>query len=225
MPSSILIKDFRCVVDIMLLGMRSYLRMCNADVLEAETNDSRAAVSLALETDRFLLTSGSVYTKNLSRFAEPWKCVYISDKKTSLDQFKDLITKYRLVIKSKDLFVRCPLCNTTPFVTLSSEEFSLHKSKYLVTSRFKHPSISSCESKLAQYKVTDSCNVQHTIPIDFPSFVSRQTHPSVDKYFVCTKCGHIYWDGCHTSSFIESMKSYIVDEWTFTLEPNILSTI
>lgn len=176
-------------------------------------------MKIALQEKRVFITSGQVYERYRKYFDNPEDCVHLSNINTSLEQFKELVTKCRLLIRLEDLFSRCSLCNATPFIIISREEFTSHFEQYLEQNNLTTPVISEdvAESSTAETfkKMTFfKHNCTSSYQIDFEQFSKMKfihKMPQVDKFYICTNCGHVYWDGCHSSNFIHSIKFLIAD--------------
>ncbi len=217
----------------MFAGIIRYLRICNADALASDKRDREKLVMTALKEGRTFITSGQVYERYRKYFASPRDCVKLSNSGTALDQFKELVNGCRLVIRLEDLFARCSLCNTTPFIIISAKEFKEHHSRYIAE-------LEEEEEKLAEKSTVAGGGEKQSptktakpflVPaiengelklkrpafrIDFESFgkmkfISKM--PVVDKFYICSnlQCGHIYWDGCHSNNFIPNIKALIED--------------
>jgi len=174
-------------------------------------SDRDQSVRLALKENRVFITSGQVYERYRKHFDSPNDCIHLSNASTSMEQFKELVTKCRLVIRLDDLFVRCSLCNTTPFIIISQEEFKSHFDRYLTQSALQTDDKKEATDK--KYTVQDETR-KCTYPIDFEQFGKMKfmhKMPLVKEFYICPTCGHIFWVGCHSSNFVHSIKSLIVD--------------
>lgn len=196
------------------------MRICNADTLTADPKDRDKSVRLALKENRVFITSGQVFERYRKHFDSPSDCIRLSNAHTSLEQFKELVTKCRLLIRLEDLFARCSLCNTTPFIIISREEFKTHFERYLAQTNGGDTAVATVEQPSSDEticaKMTFSLPSDNTrsYSIDFEQFSKMKfihKMPQVDKFYICPNCGHVYWDGCHSSNFIHSIKSLIVD--------------
>lgn len=201
------ISKFRCIVDDMLFGIIRYLRICNADTLMADSSNRERSVRLALKENRVFITSGQVYDRYRKHFDRPTDCIQLCNSMNALDQFKQLVEKCNLIIRLEDLFVRCSLCNTTPFIIVSGKQFKTYYEQYLL---FESDPNSSIQSKM--FEAQDIENGTR-FPINFQQFGRMKfihKMPSSERFYICSQCGHIYWDGCHSPNFINSIKSLLV---------------
>lgn len=168
-----------------------------------ESINRETFVKLALKENRVFITSGQVYDR-YRKFFPYDKCIHLSNSLTALDQFKELVNKCALTISLEDLFVRCSICNATPFIIVPKKIMQNYLLKYQSSGGDVEPNndlfeVDSDEYSSAPYK------------IDFKNFSKMKFHHNVDKFYICPKCGHVYWDGCHSSNFIQSIKCLIVD--------------
>lgn len=210
-----------------LSGIIRYLRICNADALFTDTKDREKSVLTALKEGRTFITCGKAYEQYRKYFARPQDIIKLSNSGNALSQFKELVNRCRLVIRLEDLFARCSLCNTTPFIIISQREFKTHYQRYIreleeAERRLTEEAATTSETtneanptKAEPFLVTGGGNGS-TYRIDFESFgkmkfISKM--PQVDKFYICSSllCGHIYWDGCHSGNFILAIKSLIED--------------
>ena len=192
----------------------------------ADSKDREKSVLLALKENRIFITSGQVYERYRKYFSSPNDCIKLGNSLTALEQFKELIGKCRLIIRLEDLFARCSLCNTTPFIIISRDEFKSHYDRYMLQQQNVPEAIDnngiSVEKPVAaaapfMVKADDEgISTKSTFWIDFEKFGKIKfwhKMPQVDRFYICSshECGHIYWDGCHSSNFIHSIKHLIVD--------------
>lgn len=183
------------------------MRICNADAVTVESGDRDEAVKLALREERVFLTCGSVYDRYRKHFNSPQDCIRLNNSTSAIEQFKELITGCNLTITLQDLFARCSLCNWSPFVVMEADKFYLFFEQYQ-----REIGDNQSETLPDKFVATDSKS-NSSIAINFSKFSKMKfttRMPNVSKFYICPNCGHVYWDGCHYSNFIESIKAFIV---------------
>lgn len=185
-----------------------------------DTKDRDKSVLLALKEGRVFITTGQVYERYRKYFADPKDCIKLGHSNTSaLEQFKELVIRCRMTIRLSDLFARCSLCNGAPFIIISPTEFGAHYDRYLKECEAAEEQVTGNETDENAVEVpfiVPANGKRNAYRLDFGKFGKMKfihKMPQVDKFYICPnlQCGHIFWDGCHSSNFINSIRSLIVD--------------
>lgn len=174
------IRKFKCVVDNMLQGLGTKLRLVGADTEIVKNEGSPLeAIRVAKKDNRIVLSSGKRYD-SLKNEMDVGRCFKVTGE-NSYRQLVAVVKRFNLIVKSTDLMSRCTECNGNNFITTNSITVNEWRKK----------------EKL----------LDNGTPIQYGLFPPGKL---LDELFICSNCGHIYWQGCHFSKILDTTKEYLI---------------
>jgi uncharacterized protein with PIN domain len=165
-----------------------YLRICGADVHILETyDDHNKAARIAVEEGRVLLTCGAPY-EQLKKHLPNGKCYRVNNNMSAYEQMQMVLVRYNIIVTVKDLFTRCPKCNCNDFQNLNTIELSL-------LYKDKNP------------------RTKNGAKVKFEGF-NVSVFDKVNDFLVCSKCGQVFWEGCHQNRWKEKISAILFPNTT-----------
>ncbi|XP_061555075.1 exonuclease mut-7 homolog isoform X2 [Phycodurus eques] len=224
-------QQLRVVCDNMLQGLGRYLRCLGVDVVMLENNDDhRVAAKLAQAEYRVILTCGQPYQTLRSQVAEG-RCLSLDCSEKARDQAVRVLRHFNVRPTPCDIFSRCQACNSDQYVALPRQDMirMLKQKGFLQASdtSLTPPKEESFEDlELPRYGPRcywASVSDLDPVTLSFPGGAPIQLHtvpptlvPRVQHYFVCTRCGKVFWEGSHFGRVLSMFKDvlHVTDEGT-----------
>ncbi|XP_077399250.1 exonuclease mut-7 homolog isoform X2 [Vanacampus margaritifer] len=229
-PAPMAPQQLRVVCDNMLQGLGRYLRCLGVDVVILENNDDhRVAAKLAQAEYRVILTCGQPYQTLKSQVGEG-RCLALDCSEKARDQAVRVLRHFNVRPTPCDVFSRCQACNSDQYVALPRQDMirMLKQKGFLQATGMSMTPPEEEPLNLELPRYSPQCNWASLSDLDpvtlsFPGGAPIQLHtvpptlvPRVPHYFVCTRCGKVFWEGSHfgrvLSMFQEVM--HITDEGT-----------
>ncbi|KAM9307243.1 exonuclease mut-7 homolog [Pholidichthys leucotaenia] len=208
-------QQLRVVCDNMLQGLGRYLRSLGVDVVMLENDDDhRVAAKLAQAEGRVILTSGQPFNTLRSQVAEG-RCLSLDCSEKARDQAVRVLRHFNVQPTPNDIFSRCQACNSDQYVAIPRDDMiRMLKQKGFLTDdanptpqEDKPPTADATAPWLPRY--APQCRWASLSSLDpdtlsFPGGSPLQLHtvhpavlPRIPVFYVCTRCGKIFWDGSH----------------------------
>ncbi|XP_077594303.1 exonuclease mut-7 homolog isoform X2 [Stigmatopora nigra] len=213
-PPPLAPQQLRVVCDNMLQGLGRYLRCLGVDVVILENDDDhRVAAKLAQDEYRIILTCGQPYQTLRSQVAEG-RCLSLDSSEKARDQAVRVLKHFNVQLTPCDIFSRCQACNSDQYVALTRHDIiRMLKQKGFLKSTDMSSTLPSEEDPMGeelelprygpQCRWASLCDLD-PLTLSFPGGAPIQLHtvpltlvPKVPHYFVCTRCGKIFWEGSH----------------------------
>lgn len=170
---------FKCVVDNMLQGLGHKLRLIGADV-HIIGNECRHDEALRIaERDQRIILSTGKSYEKLKQFVPIGNCFKVRSG-SSEEQLILVLKRFNLIVKSENLLSRCMKCNNN---------------NYIVTDMI---TLKKWEKEMKT--LDNGCPIQYSL---VPS------GKEVEKLYICSECGHVYWSGSHYSRLLEKLAAII----------------
>ncbi|KAI5620093.1 exonuclease mut-7-like, partial [Silurus asotus] len=213
-------QELRVVCDNMLQGLGRYLRCVGVDVLMLEnTDDHRVAAQIARNEGRIILTSGQPFQTLRSQVAEG-RCLSMDCSEKARDQAVRVLKHFSVHLKPSDIFSRCQACNNDEYLKLPREDMTqmMNKRGLVQDTVQKQEDCESQSDGQVEYNrsrppdgpaFTPHCRWAPRTALDPHSFrvrggaeVQLETVPPgllprIPEYFICTRCGKVFWEGTH----------------------------
>ncbi|XP_048773011.2 exonuclease mut-7 homolog isoform X2 [Ostrea edulis] len=201
--------QLRVVVDSMLQGLGRQLRNCGVDVhILNNNNDHNEIIQVAKQENRIVLSSGTPYHMICSRIGAE-KCFHVKNSLTAKEQVVDVLKHFKVRVRKQDILSRCKVCNSDFFQKIPNRDVMIlseiaSKMKEGKT-RDRTPSHDQWQAYMSATHGIDSRSVSFMktgidIMIDT---VPCKIFDKVDFFYICVKCGKIFWEGPHMSSACE----------------------
>uniref|UniRef100_A0AAV2IXE0 3'-5' exonuclease domain-containing protein n=1 Tax=Knipowitschia caucasica TaxID=637954 RepID=A0AAV2IXE0_KNICA len=208
-------QQFRVVCDNMLQGLGRALRCLGVDVVMLEnTDDHKKAAELARREDRVILTCGQPYQTLRSQVGEG-RCLLLNCSEKARDQAIHVLKHFNIQPTPSDIFSRCQACNNDEYVAVPRGDMikMLKQRGFLqdqdinASDQMSQQDPSTSSSALPRY--THQCrwaplSSLNPHSLTFPSGAPIQLHavppgllPTIPVFYVCTRCGKVFWDGSH----------------------------
>nr|XP_057912344.1 exonuclease mut-7 homolog isoform X2 [Doryrhamphus excisus] len=206
-------QQLRVVCDNMLQGLGRYLRCLGVDVVMLENNDDhREAAKLAQAEGRVILTCGLPFQTLRSQVGEG-RCLSLNCSEKARDQAVRVLRHFNVQPTPDDIFSRCQACNSDQYVALPRHDMiRMLKQKGFLQDDDASPTLPEDEplddsQDLPRY--APQCHWASLSDLDpftlsFPGGAPIQLHtvpptlvPRVPHYYVCTRCGKVFWEGSH----------------------------
>lgn len=212
-------QQLRVVCDNMLQGLGRYLRCFGVDVVMLEnTDDHMKAAQLAHREGRVILTCGQPYQSLRSQVGEG-RCLSLDCSEKARDQAVRVLRHFNVQLTPSDIFSRCQACNSDEYVAvpradmvkmlkqrgfLQDQDTDFTEASHQME---EEVSTSSATPDLPRYThqvrwAALSCLDPDTLT--FPGGAPIQLHTvppglllKVPHFYVCTRCGKVFWDGSH----------------------------
>ncbi|XP_060764960.1 exonuclease mut-7 homolog isoform X2 [Neoarius graeffei] len=218
--ASITPQELRVVCDNMLQGLGRYLRCVGVDVLMLEnTDDHRVAAQIARNEGRIILTSGQPFQTLRSQVAEG-RCLTLDCSEKARDQALHVLKHFNVHLTPSDIFSRCQACNNDEYLKLPREDMTQMMNKrgliqHLVLKRddceapcdaqvdynrwrpLEGPAFTPhCRWAPRSALDTQSCRFRGGAKVQLET-VPPGLLPRIPEYFICTRCGKVFWEGTH----------------------------
>lgn len=234
-------QQLRVVCDNMLQGLGRYLRCLGVDVVMLEnTDDHKKAAELAHQESRVILTCGQPYQSLRSQVGEG-RCLSLDCSEKARDQAVRVLRHFNVRPTTSDIFSRCQACNSDEYVAvpradmikmlkqrgfLQDQDIDLRDETLLLMD--EEAATSGVTPGLPRY--THQCRWASLSALDadsltFPGGAPIQLHtvprgllPKISIFYVCTRCGKVFWDGSHFQRVLSMFQDVftIKDENTAT---------
>ncbi|CAJ1070878.1 exonuclease mut-7 homolog [Xyrichtys novacula] len=210
-------QQLRVVCDNMLQGLGRYLRCLGVDVVILEsTDDHRVAAKLAQAEDRVILTCGQPFQSLRSQVGEG-RCLSLDCSEKAKDQTVKVLQHFNVQPTPRDIFSRCQACNSDEYVAVPREDMNrmLKEKGFLQDQSDVDFTQQHEEEKLGNVmtpqnpRYAPQCKWASLSRLDpdtlaFPGGAPIQLHtvppgllPRIPHFYVCTRCGKVFWDGSH----------------------------
>ncbi|XP_077479257.1 exonuclease mut-7 homolog [Stigmatopora argus] len=228
-PPPLAPQDLRVVCDNMLQGLGRYLRCLGVDVVILEnTDDHRVAAKLAQDEYRIILTCGQPYQTLRSQVGEG-RCLSLDCSEKAREQAVRVLKHFNVRLTPRDIFSRCQACNSDQYVALTRNDIirMLKQKGFLqATDMSSTPCEEEPIEELELPRYGPQCHWASLSDLDpvtlsFPGGAPIQLHtlpltlvPKVPHYFVCTRCGKVFWEGSHFGRVVSMFQEvlHITDE-------------
>ncbi|XP_051907448.1 exonuclease mut-7 homolog [Hippocampus zosterae] len=227
-PAPLAPQQLRVVCDNMLQGLGRYLRCLGVDVVILENDDDhRVAAKLAQAEYRVILTCGQPYQTLRSQVGEG-RCLSLDCSEKARDQAMRVLRHFNVRPTPCDIFSRCQACNSDQYVALTRQDMiRMLKQKGFLQATYSSPTPPVEEPlylELPRYGPQckwASLSDLNPVTLSFPGGAPIQLHtvpptlvPRVPHYFVCTRCGKVFWEGSHFGRVLSMFKGvmHITDE-------------
>ncbi|XP_068508828.1 exonuclease mut-7 homolog isoform X2 [Syngnathus scovelli] len=219
-PASLAPQQLRVVCDNMLQGLGRYLRCLGVDVVILEnTDDHRVAAKIAQAEYRVILTCGQPYQTLRSQVGEG-RCLSLDCSEKAKDQAVRVLKHFNVRPTPCDVFSRCQACNSDQYVALPRQDMiRMLKQKGFVQATdtsLTPPEEEPLHLELPRYGPQckwASLSDLDPVALNFPGGAPIQLHtvpptlvPKVPHYFVCTRCGKVFWEGSHFDRVVSMFK-------------------
>ncbi|XP_034168728.2 exonuclease mut-7 homolog [Pangasianodon hypophthalmus] len=218
--ASITPQELRVVCDNMLQGLGRYLRCVGVDVLMLEnTDDHKVAAQIARNEGRIILTSGQPFQTLRSQVAEG-RCLTLDCSEKARDQAVRVLKHFNVHLTPSDIFSRCQACNNDEYLKLPREDMTQMMNKRGLIQDTVHKQDdweAQCDAQVDCNRsrapggpaFTPHCRWAPRSALDAHSFrfsggaeVQLETVPPgllprIPEYFICTRCGKVFWEGSH----------------------------
>ncbi|XP_074545818.1 exonuclease mut-7 homolog [Halichoeres trimaculatus] len=212
-------QELRVVCDNMLQGLGRYLRCLGVDVVMLENSDDhRKAAKLAQAEGRVILTCGQPFHSLRSQVGEG-RCLALDCSEKAKDQAVQVLRHFNVQPTPSDIFSRCQACNSDEYVAVPRREMvqMLKEKGFLQDQDDTHFTLQQEEEKLGDMKAPElpryapQCQWASLSDLDpdtltFPGGAPIQLHtvppgllPRVPLFYICTRCGKVFWEGSHFS--------------------------
>ncbi|XP_033725310.1 exonuclease mut-7 homolog isoform X2 [Pecten maximus] len=205
--------QLKVVVDSMLQGLGRQLRSCGVDVYILENHeDHDRTIEICRMQNRIVLTSGNPYIMVRSHVGE--HMCYCVQSVTAREQVIEVMEHFGVKVKTEDIFSRCQVCNGDQYLKIpqkqtrqlwfrKQQQSSVTGSRVQMLMNIANPSSMSeadmlCMKDLASYGVnwTNVSVATNGAPIHIET-VPEGILEKVDLFYVCQKCGKVFWEGSH----------------------------
>ncbi|XP_069121418.1 exonuclease mut-7 homolog isoform X1 [Argopecten irradians] len=212
-PSQMSPGQLKVVVDSMLQGLGRQLRSCGVDVYILENHeDHDRTIEICRLQNRIVLTSGNPYIMVRSHVGE--HMCYCVQSVTAREQVMEVMGHFGVKVKTEDIFSRCQVCNCDQYLKIPQtltkqlwhrrrQQLSGTGSRVQTLADTGNPTSTSetdtsYAKDLAKYGV-NWANVSiaaNGAPIQIET-VPEGVLKKVDLFYVCQKCGKVFWEGSH----------------------------
>ncbi|XP_055009430.1 exonuclease mut-7 homolog [Boleophthalmus pectinirostris] len=213
-------QQLRVVCDNMLQGLGRYLRCLGVDVVILENiDDHKKAAELAHREGRIILTCGQPYQSLRSQVGEG-RCLLLECSEKARDQAVRVLRHFNVKLTPSDIFSRCQACNSDEYVAVPRADMinmlkergflqdqDIDLSDQVLPQMEEEASTSIATPALPRY--THQCRWASLSGLNpdsltFPGGAPIQLHtvphgllPKIPIFYVCTRCGKVFWDGSH----------------------------
>lgn len=211
-------QQLRVVCDNMLQGLGRYLRCLGVDVVMLEnTDDHKKAAELAHQESRVILTCGQPYQSLRSQVGEG-RCLLLDCSEKARDQAVRVLKHFNVQPTTSDVFSRCQACNSDEYVAVPRADMMrmLKQRGFLQDQDLSDEALQQMDEEAstsrrnpAQPRYTPQCRWASLSSLDpdsltFAGGAPIQLHtvppgllPKIPVFYVCTRCGKVFWDGSH----------------------------
>lgn len=198
--------QFRVVVDSMLQGLGRQLRNCGVDVqILNYDEDHQKAVQAAMQENRIVLSSGTPYQTICSKIGAE-RCYNVDNTLPAKEQIVGVLQHFKVKVKKEDILSRCQVCNSDNFLQIPSKDVlrMSEKAENMKRSHGAPPRDSWDEHMLTTYQINsrNTSFVKTGVDIRIDT-IPQKIFSIVDSFYICVKCGKIFWEGPHMASACE----------------------
>ncbi|CAG5084647.1 Similar to EXD3: Exonuclease mut-7 homolog (Homo sapiens) [Cotesia congregata] len=204
--------QWKVICDAVLSNLVKPLRMCgcNCIFLDHDPN-SVQSIKIALQDKRVFLTR-NLNPEKLKRLGSlPPEQYYCVESDNSDDQLREVMKHFNISVTENDIYSRCQICNCDEFVQISNKTMWKLNLKFLgreymptVTEQNQNDNsqVEDCRFKDRTWLLsketshTMQCKTKYGVLIQIdkvPVGICRR----VSIFFICHRCGQVYWDGSH----------------------------
>ncbi|XP_071524291.1 exonuclease mut-7 homolog [Panulirus ornatus] len=200
--------DFHVVCDTMLQGLAKQLRLCGIDAKALENGENcDRCIDYFEREKRVVLTQGGSY-KRLSKFI-PAEYVYNVPNEVAKQQLAEIIEAFNVKVTLNDIFARCTKCNSGSYILVPSSVFvnicsKKENSDGMSKTKDEWVNCQGGQINISNGVTSSGVTVQ----------VEHVRHEVIEKtklFYVCSQCGHCYWDGTHHSKILNGKLKNIVE--------------
>ncbi|KAF7669556.1 hypothetical protein LDENG_00155470 [Lucifuga dentata] len=229
-------QQLRVVCDNMLQGLGRYLRCLGVDVVMLEnTDDHREAARLAQAEGRVILTCGQPYQTLRSQVGEG-RCLSLDCSEKARDQAVRVLRHFNVQPTSSDIFSRCQVCNNDEYLAVPRDDmarmlrqkgllqepdndYAQEKSHLEDEEELGDILTSGVTPELPRYAL--QCRWAPFSALDpdtltFPGGAHIQFRtvppallPRIPLFYVCTRCGKVFWEGSHFASILSQFQEVL----------------
>ncbi|XP_027018201.1 exonuclease mut-7 homolog [Tachysurus fulvidraco] len=218
---SITPQELRVVCDNMLQGLGRYLRCVGVNVLMLDnTDDHKVAAEIARKEGRIILTAGQPFHSLRSQVAEG-RCLTLDCSAKARDQAVLVLKHFNVHLTPSDIFSRCQACNNDEYLRLPREDVTrmMNRRGLIPEPELRldvcsgaqiGPQVDSNRCRPSDGPAfAPNCRWAPRTALDPRSFrlgggaeVQLETVPPgllprIPEYFICTRCGKVFWEGTH----------------------------
>lgn len=215
-------QQLRVVCDNMLQGLGRYLRCLGVDVVMLEgSDDHKKAAELAHSEGRVILTCGQPYQSLRSQVGEG-RCLSLDCSEKARDQAVRVLRHFNIQPTPSDIFSRCQACNSDEYVAIPREDMiKLLKERGFLEDQDLNFADESMEDATDVPRYMHLCRWASLSVLDphsltFPGGSPIQLHtvppgllPKIPVFFVCTRCGKVFWEGSHFSRVLTTFQDVL----------------
>ncbi|XP_076248872.1 exonuclease mut-7 homolog [Calliopsis andreniformis] len=203
------------VCDSMLGGLSAKLRLCGCDSnhLVFDQGGERA-VKMAISENRVFLTRNKDYLK-FSPYLPPGRSYFVQAD-NPYEQLREVLNYFGVSVMKRNIFSRCQACNSNEFAKITRRFMDkLMKSFDNFTDATSTNDDSKHELYVDNYVKNNSkpnvyrtwilstnsvnaatCSTKYHVRIQIEN-VPVNVLKNLQIFYVCERCGKIYWDGSH----------------------------
>jgi len=200
--------SLKVVCDTMLQGLGRQLRSCGVDTVVLDTRQEHsAAINISHRENRVILTRGKPFFVLRGHVPEGM-CMFIPDGSLK-EQIKMVFTRYNISLHTKDIFSRCNMCNSDKYSYVKPVDIKLAYELKNDINNAEMPANQMSPSgtiNLSNYTLmTNNTELQLDIltSAQYERAKKEETldwlFDKVEVFYVCEKCGKVYWEGSHHS--------------------------
>ncbi|XP_071443856.1 exonuclease mut-7 homolog isoform X2 [Hetaerina americana] len=213
--------SIKMVCDTMVQGLGRKLRSIGVDswVLQA-TDNPDTCIKVSQRDRRVILTRGSNYKRYL-RYVAPEFCYAVQNDQLE-DQIKEVVRHFNIVVREEDIFSRCQVCNGREFAEIH------HSVMKRILNQVTGIKASALESAVGSQtgetnrttrrstiwsgrSIREVTEVTTVTLMDAPikcNFIPVEVLMEKEYFYVCEKCGKVYWDGSHWQRELNRKKEH-----------------
>lgn len=202
----ILAADFHVICDTMVQGLAKKLRCFGIDAEALETGEScDKCIEYYEKEKRVVLTKGSAYER-LAKFI-PSSFIYMVQKESANQQVEEIINVFNVKVTVKDIFARCPKCNSASYLFIPS---------WIIRSLKENVDINMTDTVPDKWVQCEGGEVNLSTGYTRQGIQVLVAHIAeavilrTETFYVCAQCGRCYWDGSHYERIINGRLSDIV---------------
>ncbi|UJR27400.1 hypothetical protein I4U23_008690 [Adineta vaga] len=187
--------QIKFVVDNMLYGLGRELRVAGCDtVILANEEPHTAAIRYARSENRIILSRGAPYNLLRSHTVEG-RCWQPPLNVSAKEQCYAVLKHFNVQVLLEDIFSRCSICNGGDYAIVNARDIRL------LWCKMKNLSLEELEPELVNYQPEmidiDRMTLKNeNVPLVLIG-LSLRNYRSYDEFFICRRCGKVYWQGTH----------------------------
>ncbi|XP_012558041.1 exonuclease mut-7 homolog isoform X2 [Hydra vulgaris] len=207
----------KVICDTMLDELGKELRKFGVDTLIATSHDNSKLIQAARKDNRMILTCGDAYLLIKDHVPEG-NCLLV-EKGSLKEQVKMVFNTFNIVLKSVDIFSRCPMCNSNDLAIVTSNE--MNKAFKLKNDILDLKTLKIVEEShlinLTNFTLSNNIEVQMDFLRESCILFMKGRHTyeeffrSINFFKICRGCGEVYWKNIH-DDILKSEYHDIVDK-------------